>query len=95
MDKVHEMMDDVVEAQALSNEISDAISSPLAFGSDLNDEDLERELDMLQQEDFDKDILSIPEPTATLPEVPTKDLPEKVLEKKKATSVHTAMNSAW
>lgn len=88
------MMDDVVEAQALSNEFSDAISIPLAFGSDLNDEDLERELDMLQQEDFDKDILSIPEPTTTLPEVPTKDLPEKVFEKKKATPVSAAMQSA-
>lgn len=95
MDKVHEMMDDVVEAQALSNEISDAISSPLAFGSDLNDEDLERELDILQQEDFDKEILSIPETTTTLPEVPTKDLPEKVFEKKKATLVSAAMQSAW
>lgn len=84
VDKVHDMMDDIAEQQDVAKEISDAISNPVAFGADLDDEDLERELDELEQENFDKDILSIPEPTPTLPEAPTEDLPEKAKEKKKA-----------
>jgi len=58
----------------------------VAFGADLDDEDLERELDELEQENFDKEIIGIPEPTPTLPEAPTEDLPEKAKEKKKATT---------
>lgn len=78
------MMDDIAEQQDVAREISDAISNPVAFGADLDDEDLERELDELEQENFDKEIIGIPEPTPTLPEAPTEDLPEKVKEKKKA-----------
>ncbi|KRG03991.1 charged multivesicular body protein 4b isoform X1 [Drosophila mojavensis] len=84
VDKVHDMMDDIAEQQDVAREISDAISNPVAFGADLDDEDLERELDELEQENFDKEIIGIPEPTPTLPEAPTEDLPEKVKEKKKA-----------
>lgn len=79
------MMDDIAEQQDVAREISDAISNPVAFGADLDDEDLERELDELEQENFDKEIIGIPEPTPTLPEAPTEDLPEKAKEKKKAT----------
>ncbi|KAH8331663.1 charged multivesicular body protein 4 [Drosophila bipectinata] len=84
VDKVHDMMDDIAEQQDVAREISDAISNPVAFGADLDDEDLERELDELEQENFDKEIIGIPEPTPTLPEAPTEDLPEKAKEKKKA-----------
>jgi len=80
------MMDDIAEQQDVAREISDAISNPVAFGADLDDEDLERELDELEQENFDKEIIGIPEPTPTLPEAPTEDLPEKAKEKKKATT---------
>ncbi|XP_068143972.1 charged multivesicular body protein 4 [Drosophila tropicalis] len=83
VDKVHDMMDDIAEQQDVAREISDAISNPVAFGADLDDEDLERELDELEQENFDKEIIGIPEPTHTLPEAPTEDLPEKAKEKKK------------
>ncbi|XP_017044554.1 charged multivesicular body protein 4c isoform X1 [Drosophila ficusphila] len=86
VDKVHDMMDDIAEQQDVAREISDAISNPVAFGADLDDEDLERELDELEQENFDKEIIGIPEPTPTLPEAPTEDLPEKAKEKKKAAT---------
>jgi len=62
VDKVHDMMDDIAEQQDVAREISDAISNPVAFGADLDDEDLERELDELEQENFDKEIIGIPEP---------------------------------
>ncbi|XP_026834799.1 charged multivesicular body protein 4c isoform X1 [Drosophila erecta] len=88
VDKVHDMMDDIAEQQDVAREISDAISNPVAFGADLDDEDLERELDELEQENFDKEIIGIPEPTPTLPEAPTEDLPEKAKEKKKATTTN-------
>jgi len=90
VDKVHDMMDDIAEQQDVAKEISDAISNPVAFGADLDDEDLERELDELEQENFDKEIIGIPEPTPTLPEAPSEDLPEKAKEKKKAPPATTA-----
>lgn len=82
VDKVHDMMDDIAEQQDVAREISDAISNPVAFGADIDDEDLERELDELEQENFDKEIIGIPEPATTLPEVPSDELPEKAKEKK-------------
>lgn len=77
-------MDDIAEQQDVAREISDAISNPVAFGADIDDEDLERELDELEQENFDKEIIGIPEPSATLPEVPDEDVSEKAKERKKA-----------
>uniref|UniRef100_A0A1I8MSQ5 Snf7 n=1 Tax=Musca domestica TaxID=7370 RepID=A0A1I8MSQ5_MUSDO len=90
VDKVHDMMDDIAEQQDVAREISDAISNPVAFGADIDDEDLERELDELEQENFDKEIIGIPEPSATLPEVPDEDVSEKAKEKKKATTTTNA-----
>lgn len=80
------MMDDIAEQQDVAREISDAISNPVAFGADIDDEDLERELDELEQENFDKEIIGIPEPATTLPEVPDDEVAEKAKEKKKATT---------
>ncbi|XP_011186299.1 charged multivesicular body protein 4b [Zeugodacus cucurbitae] len=89
VDNVHDMMDDIAEQQDVAREISDAISNPVAFGADLDDEDLERELDELEQEEFDKKVIGIPEPNVTLPEVPADEMPEKIPEKKKATAPAT------
>uniref|UniRef100_A0A1A9WMU2 Uncharacterized protein n=1 Tax=Glossina brevipalpis TaxID=37001 RepID=A0A1A9WMU2_9MUSC len=94
VDKVHDMMDDIAEQQDVAREISEAISNPVAFGADIDDEDLERELDELEQENFDKEIIGIPEPAATLPEVPADELPEKAKEKKKAASTSNATGAA-
>ncbi|XP_067633153.1 charged multivesicular body protein 4 [Eurosta solidaginis] len=92
VDNVHDMMDDIAEQQDVAREISDAISNPVAFGADLDDEDLERELDELEQEEFDKKVIGIPEPNVTLPEVPADEMPEKLPEKKKAaTSASTSI----
>ena len=77
IDKVHDMMDDIAEQQDVAREISDAISNPIAFGQDVDDEELERELELLEQEDLDEALLKVG-PTTTaedLPSVPAQDVP--------------------
>jgi len=77
VDQVHDMMDDIAEQQDVAKEISDAISNPVAFGQEFDEDDLEAELDALgdeleleEQEELDKQLLDIG-PTAGLPDVPT------------------------
>lgn len=43
-------------------------------------------MDELEQEEFDKKVIGIPEPNVALPEVPADEMPEKIPEKKKATA---------
>ncbi|XP_033209322.1 charged multivesicular body protein 4b isoform X2 [Belonocnema kinseyi] len=80
VDKVHDMMDDIAEQQDVAREISDAISNPVAFGQDIDEDELEKELEELEQEQLDKELLGIEStdelpavPAAALPTVPTKD----------------------
>lgn len=65
------MMDDIAEQQDVAREISDAISDPVAFGQDADEDELERELEELQQEQLDKELLGIDTTTDELPTVPT------------------------
>ena len=37
VDKVHDLMDDVAEQQEIANEISDAISNPVGFNTDMDE----------------------------------------------------------
>ena len=37
VDAVHDLMDEVAEQQEIANEISDAISNPVGFGSELDE----------------------------------------------------------
>jgi len=50
VDKVHDMMDDIAEQQDVAKEISEAISSPVAFGQEFDEDELEAELDALGEE---------------------------------------------
>ena len=50
VDKVHDMMDDITEQQEVAKEISDAISNPVAFGQDYDEDELEAELEGLEAE---------------------------------------------
>ena len=75
------MMDDIAEQQDVAREISDAISNPVAFGQDIDEDELEKELEELEQEQLDKELLGIEStdelpavPAAALPAVPTKAL---------------------
>merc|ERR1711862_1017114 len=66
VDKVHDMMDDIAEQQDVAKEISEAISNPVAFGQEFDEDELEFELDALgeeleldEQEALDKQMLDI------------------------------------
>lgn len=72
VDKVHDMMDDIAEQQDVAREISDAISNPVAFGQDIDEDELERELEELEQEELDKELLGVgPTGADELPSPPT------------------------
>jgi charged multivesicular body protein 4 len=75
IDQVEDLMDDVKEQQQIAAEISNAISSPVTFGQDVDDDDLLKELEEMEQEELDKVLLETgPTPAAALPEVPTSPL---------------------
>jgi charged multivesicular body protein 4 len=80
VDKVHDMMDDIAEQQDVAKEISEAISNPVAFGQEFDDDELEAELNELEEEgeleeqkELDEKLLDI-EP-AKLPDVPSAEPP--------------------
>ncbi len=72
------MMDDIAEQQDVAREISEAISNPVAFGQEFDDDELEAELNELEaegevaeQEELDRQLLNVgPSAAETLPEVP-------------------------
>jgi charged multivesicular body protein 4 len=65
------MMDDIAEQQEVAREISDAISNPLSFGQDIDDDELERELEELEQQKLDEELLKVgPSPNEDLPVSP-------------------------
>lgn len=74
VDQVYDMMDDIAEQQEVAKGISDAISNPVGFGQDIDEDELEKELEELEQEQLDKELLGI-EPTDNLPAIPTTTIP--------------------
>ncbi|XP_003745823.1 charged multivesicular body protein 4b [Galendromus occidentalis] len=86
VDQVHELMDDVQEQQEIANEISEAISNPAGFGTEVDEDELLEELEQLEQEEIQAKLLDVPsEPTPVvtdeLPSVPS----EKPVAAKKKT----------
>lgn len=77
VDQVHDMMDDIAEQQDVAKEISEAISNPVAFGNDIDEEELEKELEELEQEELDRELLGTGPTTDVLPAVPATPLPSK------------------
>uniref|UniRef100_A0A4W3GX77 Charged multivesicular body protein 4b-like n=1 Tax=Callorhinchus milii TaxID=7868 RepID=A0A4W3GX77_CALMI len=61
IDKVDELMSDITEQQDLAQEISDAISRPVGFGDDVDEDDLMAELEEMEQEDLERDLLNVGE----------------------------------
>lgn len=57
IDQVHDIMDDIVEQQAVADELSNAISSP--FGQSYDEDELELELEKLEQEALDEELLKV------------------------------------
>lgn len=77
VDQVHDMMDDIAEQQDVAKEISEAISNPVAFGNDIDEDELEKELEELEQEELDRELLGTGPTTDELPAVPATPLPAK------------------
>ncbi|XP_069681519.1 charged multivesicular body protein 4 [Periplaneta americana] len=86
VDQVHDMMDDIAEQQDVAKEISEAISNPVAFGQDVDEDELERELEELEQEELDKELLGVGPSVDELPSVPTAEVAKPTPTKTKAKS---------
>jgi len=71
VDDIHNLMDDVAEQQEIANEISDAISNPVGFGQDVDEDDLMKELEDLEQEELDEKLLDVGPIADKLPSVPS------------------------
>ena len=50
-------MDDIRDQMDLANEISDAISQPVGFGAEFDEDELNQELEDLEQEELDAKLL--------------------------------------
>jgi len=70
VDDIHNLMDDVAEQQEIANEISDAISHPVGFGQDVDEDDLLAELEELEQEALDEKLTDIGPAVDKIPSVP-------------------------
>ncbi|PVU87794.1 hypothetical protein BB560_006435, partial [Smittium megazygosporum] len=76
IDKVDQTMDEIREQMDLANEVSVAISQPEIMGMTADDSDILAELELLEQEQLDKQILSAAKPPTTGVKVtPAKELP--------------------
>jgi len=71
VDQVHDLMDEVQEQQEIANEISDAISNPVGFDREFDEDELAKELEELEQEELDEQLLNVGPSTAELPTPPT------------------------
>ncbi|XP_060521632.1 charged multivesicular body protein 4c [Cylas formicarius] len=70
IDNVHDIMDDIAEQHDIANEISNAISNPVGFTDDLDEDELNKELEELETEELEKGLIDVPGPTK-LPAIPT------------------------
>ena len=76
IDKVQDLKDEIAEQQELANEISDVISRPIGMDAQIDEDDLLRELEELEQEDLDEKMLEIPS-ADNLPKVPAGEPADK------------------
>ncbi|XP_043203537.1 charged multivesicular body protein 4b-like [Amphibalanus amphitrite] len=97
VDQVHDMMDDIAEQQDVAREISDAISNPVSFGQDMDEDELERELEELEQEELDKELLDLGPAASELPAVPSAEpaQPSRAKAKKEEDEDDMAELAAW
>ncbi|XP_036305971.1 charged multivesicular body protein 4a isoform X1 [Pipistrellus kuhlii] len=79
IDKVDELMADITEQQEVAQQISDAISRPVGFADDVDEDELLEELEELEQEELARELLHVgdkeEEPPVKLPSVPSAHLP--------------------
>ncbi|KAF6087647.1 charged multivesicular body protein 4B [Phyllostomus discolor] len=95
IDKVDELMQDIADQQELAEEISTAISKPVGFGEEFDEDELMAELEELEQEELDKNLLEISGPeTVPLPNVPSIAIPSKPSEYFLSRVRHT-LGAVW
>ncbi|XP_026546192.1 transmembrane 9 superfamily member 1 [Notechis scutatus] len=75
IDKVDDLMAEITEQQDIAQQISDAISKPVGFGDDVDEDELLAELEEMEQEDLDKELLNVGQASPELPNVPSSRLP--------------------
>lgn len=96
IDKVDDLMDNIREQQEVAQEISDAISRPIGFGEQFDEDDLLAELEELEQEELDKNLLEIEgKEDVPLPSVPSTSLPSRPAKKKEEDDEDMADLEAW
>nr|CDJ86205.1 Snf7 domain containing protein [Haemonchus contortus] len=88
IDQVHDLMEDIAEQQEVANEIAEAISNPVGFDRAIDDEELLRELEQLEQEELDKQLLDVQPTPVVLPDAPSTDLPASSKAKPAKTTDH-------
>ena len=71
VDSIQDIMDDLAEQHELSNEIANAISSPVGFGAEIDETELENELAQLEKEALAQEMTHLNH----LPNVPDHKLP--------------------
>eukprot|EP00163_Fabomonas_tropica_P022703 TRINITY_DN3961_c0_g1_i1.p1 TRINITY_DN3961_c0_g1~~TRINITY_DN3961_c0_g1_i1.p1 ORF type:complete len:233 (+),score=76.26 TRINITY_DN3961_c0_g1_i1:311-1009(+) len=59
LDQVDNTMEDIREQMEIANEINEAISQPVGFGVDFDEDELNEELELLEQESLESDLLDI------------------------------------
>uniref|UniRef100_A0A915MK89 Charged multivesicular body protein 4b n=1 Tax=Meloidogyne javanica TaxID=6303 RepID=A0A915MK89_MELJA len=78
--EVHDIMEDIAESQEVTNEITQAISNPSGLQNDIDEDELLKELEDIQEEEINEKLLdvgTIPASSVTdkLPDAP-KDKPK-------------------
>uniref|UniRef100_A0A915DJQ8 Charged multivesicular body protein 4b n=1 Tax=Ditylenchus dipsaci TaxID=166011 RepID=A0A915DJQ8_9BILA len=59
VDQVHDLMEDIAEQQEVATEIANAISNPVGLQNDVDEDDLLRELEEMENEDMEAQMLDI------------------------------------
>ena len=85
VDSVDKTMDSIREQMDIQSEISDAISNPVAMGTELDEDELQNELQELESTVLDERLASaapvpahpVRSPAARLPAAPTTELDEE------------------
>uniref|UniRef100_A0A8C4N3T1 Charged multivesicular body protein 4B n=1 Tax=Eptatretus burgeri TaxID=7764 RepID=A0A8C4N3T1_EPTBU len=93
IDKVDDLMSDIQEQQDLAQEISDAISRPVGFGQDVDEDELLAELEDLEQEELDRELLQVG--GENLPSIPTAPLPSSKVKQREEDEDDLKELAAW
>lgn len=70
VDKVYNVLDDIAEQQDLTKEITDAITAPTALRQDIDEDELEKELENLQNINLEEEMIRVGPSTPVLPDAP-------------------------